>query len=108
MKALPTGDIPRAVLAVSVTDIPTVKMKGDTVIGVDPYNSMAAIANAVAMKAFDGQIAPITSSTNVPKVKLANPDQVEIRRAEPVRPTHRQSTVVESPIQLDPPDPIIF
>ena len=108
VKASPTGDIPRAVLAVSVTDIPTVKMKGDTVIGVDPYNSMAAIANAVAMKAFDGQIAPITSSTNVPKVKLANPDQVEIRRAEPVRPTHRQSTVVESPIQLDPPDPIIF
>ena len=108
MKASPTGDIPRAVLAVSVADIPSVKMKGDTVIGDDPYNSMASIANAVAMKAFDGQIAPITSSTNVPKVKLPKPDQVEIRRAEPVRPTQLQSAGVESPIKLDPPDPIDF
>ena len=40
VKAVPAGEIPRAVLAVNVASVQPVVMKAPTVLGNDPYNSM--------------------------------------------------------------------
>jgi 1A family penicillin-binding protein len=100
--------IPRAVQVGNFSSIPPVLMKSPTVLGADPYNSDRSVTNAVAMKAFAGQNAPVNSSTNIPAPKASTGEQVEIRRAIPNRPSELQNSVQETPIKIDPPPPLEF
>ena len=103
-----SGDVPRATAAVDVKKITPVEMKAPTVVGEDPYNSIQAIRNVIAMKAFAGATAPLDSSANVPApVKKEGEPEIEVRRADPVRPMEQQ-TIVDSTIKLDPPPPVDF
>lgn len=102
-----SGDIPRAIaVQTDVKAVQTVAMQAPTVVGEDPYNSIQAINNVIAMKQLDGQAAPVDSSTTVPS---ATPGEapVEVRRAEPVRPMEKQ-TAVDTTIKLAPPPPLEF
>jgi hypothetical protein len=83
-------------------------MKSPTVVGTDPYNSVQAIDNAIALKAFNnpGQVAPVDSSAKIPE-PTAPTEEVEVRRAEAVKP-NEQAAPVESTIKLDPPPPLQF
>ena len=102
------GDVPRATAVVDVKKITPVALKAPTVVGEDPYNSIQAINNVIAMKAYAGATAPLDSSANVPTpVKKDGELEIEVRRAEPVRPMEQQ-TIVDSTIKLDPPPPVAF
>ncbi len=102
------GDVPRATAVVDVKKIEPIAMLAPTVVGEDPYNSIQAINNVIAMKALAGATAPLDSSANVPAPAQddGEPD-IEVRRAQPVRPMEQQ-TVVDSTIKLDPPPPVEF
>lgn len=102
------GDVPRATLAVDVKSVQTVAMKAPTVVGEDPYNSIQAINNVIAMQKLSGATAPLDSSANVPApVTKEGEPEIEVRRAEPVRPMEQQ-TVVDTTIKLPPPPPVDF
>ncbi len=102
------GDVPRATPVVDVKKIEPIAMKAPTVVGEDPYNSIQAINNVIAMKALEGATAPVDSSTNVPApTKDDGEPAIEVRRAQPVRPMDQQA-VVDSAIKLDPPPPVEF
>jgi penicillin-binding protein 1A len=105
-----TGEvIPRAMPTVNLAAVHPVLMKEPTVLGVDPYNSSRSVTNAIAVKALEGQIAPLDSSSLVPAPKAATGDQVEIRRATaPTRPTELQYSAPETSIKIDPPPPLEF
>jgi hypothetical protein len=108
VKVIPGEEWPRAALAVDVTAAKPVLMKAPTVIGeVDPYNSIQAVNNVVAAKSLDGRLAPMSSSNQVPAPADEPDAQIEVRRAEPVRPIDRPPEE-ETAIKLDPPAPIEF
>lgn len=107
VKVIPGEEWPRAAPAVNFNANTPVLMKAPTVLGeVDPYNAVQAINNVVAAKALAGQIAPLESSAKVPAPVDAG-EQIEVRRAEPVRPVDKLP-LQESTIKLDPPEPIKF
>jgi penicillin-binding protein 1A len=108
VKIVPGEQWPRASLAVDVSAVRPVLMKAPTVLGADPYNSSRSVTNAIAMKAFEGQNAPLDSSTTVPAPKASTGDQIEVRRPMAVRPTELQNSVLETPIKIDPPPPLEF
>jgi 1A family penicillin-binding protein len=108
VKSVASGEWPRAALAVDVAAHVPVPMKAPTVIGeVDPYNSTQAVTNAFAARALAGQVAPLDSSAQVPPPVALPEGQIEVRRAEPVRPVEQMSGP-ESTIQLEAPAPIEF
>ena len=107
VKVIPGEQWPRAVAAVDVSAHTPVVMKAPTVIGgQDPYNSVQAVSNLAAAKALDGKIAPMDSSAQVPE-PAPEAEQIEVRRAEAVRPVD-QIPAHDSPIKLEPPAPIQF
>ena len=105
VKEVSSGEFPRAVIAVDLKNVQTVAMKGPTVVGDDPYNSIQAINNVIAMKALGSGTAPVESSNVVPNPTASAESQIEVRRAEAVRPMEHQ-TVVDSTIKLDRPPPV--
>lgn len=107
VKEVSSGEFPRAVLAVDTKNMQTIAMKAPTVLGDDPYNSIQAINNVIAMKALTGGAAPVDSANVVPNPIGPTEPAIEIRRAEPVRPMEHQ-TVVDSTIKLDRPPPVDF
>ena len=108
VKEVSSGEFPRAVLAVDVKNVQPVEMKAPTVVGDDPYNSIQAINNVIAMKALNsGGPAPVDSANVVQAPAAPTEPQIEVRRAEPVRPMEHQ-TVVDSTIKLDRPPPVEF
>jgi penicillin-binding protein 1A len=109
VKVIPGEEWPRAALAVDVAAVQVVAMKAPTVMGVDPYNSIQSINNAMAMKNLAGQTAPLDSSAVVTAPTPGGaPAQPEVRRAEPVRPMEQQRAVLDSTIKLPPPPPLDF
>lgn len=100
---------PRAALAVDVSAHRPVAMKAPTVLGGnDPYNSLQAINNVVAARALTGQRAPLSSSNVVPAPVAGEAgSEMEVRRAEPVRPVDQLSDL-GPPLDLEPPAPIDF
>jgi hypothetical protein len=99
------GKVPRALEVKTETNNTPVAMKAPTVIGNDPYNSIQAVNNQIAIgNIAKGGQAPIDNN-GVPEPGGA--PAVEVRKAEPVRPLE-QTTAVESTIKLEPPKPIEF
>jgi len=107
VKEVTSGEFPRAVLAVDVRNVQAVAMKEATVVGEDPYNSIQATNNMIAMKALHGNTAPVDSASTVPSPTASTEPVIEVRRAEPVRPMEQQ-TVVDSTIKLERPAPVDF
>ena len=107
VKEVSSGEFPRAVLAVDIKTVQVVTLKEPTVVGEDPYNSIQATNNVIAMKALSGTNAPLDSTSTVPAPAASTEPQIEVRRAEPVRPMEQQ-TVVDSTIKLDRPPPVDF
>ncbi len=109
VKVIPGEEWPRAALAVDVSAVQVVAMKAPTVLGTDPYNSIQAINNAIAMKSLDGQTAPVDSAAVVTAAPAAGAAaEPEVRRAEPVRPMEQQAAVLDTTIKLPPPPPLEF
>jgi penicillin-binding protein 1A len=110
VKVIPGEQWPRAAPAVDLTARKAIPMKAPTVIGgPDPYNSIQAVNNVIASKALNGQLAPMASSSNVPAPVASPQDEVEVRRAEPVRPVDQlKEQEEEATIKLEPPPPIEF
>ena len=108
VKPLPGEQWPRAALAVDITAVRPIVMKAPTVLGTDPYNSNRAITNAIAMKAFNGQNAPMESSSVVPAPAASTGEHVEVIRAVPVSGSERQSSAPDTTIKIDPPPPLQF
>ncbi|HEX8296374.1 MAG TPA: PBP1A family penicillin-binding protein [Chthoniobacteraceae bacterium] len=100
------GEWPRAALAVDVKNVRPIAMKAPTVVGEDPYNSIQATDNVIAMQRLSGSTAPVASSATVPTQTSTEPE-IEVRRAEAVRPMEQQ-TVLDSTIKLEPPPPVDF
>jgi membrane carboxypeptidase/penicillin-binding protein len=108
VKTIPGEEWPRAALAVDVSAVQTVVMKAPTVLGEDPYNSIQAVNNVIAMQSLDGQTAPVNSAavvTAAPKDGEAAP---EVRRAQPAKPMEQQAAVLDTTIKLPPPPPLEF
>jgi penicillin-binding protein 1A len=108
VKTIPGEEWPRAALAVDVSAVQTVALKAPTVLGEDPYNSIQAVNNVIAMKSLDGQTAPVNSAavvTAAPKDGEAAP---EVRRAVPTRPMEQQAAALDTTIKLPPPPPLEF
>ncbi len=97
---------PRPVAVVDVTAHPVVAMKAATVLGDDPFNSLQSTTNIAAMGQLKGTVAPMDSSTQVPK-PVEGAAEPEVRRAQPVRPLE-QANPVDTQIKLDPPPPLQF
>ena len=111
VKVIPGEEWPRASLAVNVAAHVPVAMKALTVLGEDPYNSIQAVTNVLAMKQLTRQPAPLASSTVIPVPEAKPPDEPEVRRAEPVRPLEQSGAVqqvVDTTIKIDPPPPVEF
>jgi penicillin-binding protein 1A len=110
VKAVPIGDAPRPQLAFDVRAFTPVVMKRPTVLGNDPYNSMQAIKNVIAMQLLAGGQAPVDSSTKIPDAPVVDPNNVEpeIRPTQAVRQVQPQAAVIDSTIKIDPPPPIEF
>jgi membrane peptidoglycan carboxypeptidase len=110
VKVIPGEQWPRASLAVDVAAHVPVEIQAPTVIGEDPFNSIQAINNAIAMRQLDGQAAPISSSAVVAGPANGGTEQIEVRRAEPVRPMEGASATkaLDTTINLDPPPPVEF
>jgi penicillin-binding protein 1A len=107
---VPPSEWPRAALAVDVSAVQVVALRAPTVLGIDPYNSIQSVNNAVAMKSLDGQTAPINSSavvTAAPAPDGSAPPQMEVRRAEVVQPMQEQ-TVLDTTIKPPPVPPLEF
>jgi penicillin-binding protein 1A len=98
---------PRAEVVVDPNVHPLVNMKGPTVLGEDPYNSIQAVANVQDMRQFAGKVAPMDSSAKAPK-PIDAPAAPEVRRAVPVTPGEKNDNPAETPIKLDPPPPLEF
>jgi hypothetical protein len=75
---------------------------------VDPYNSVQAVNNAFAARALSGQVAPVDSSAQVPAPAAPAEGQMEVRRAEAVRPVEQHMATPSDGLKLDPPAPIEF
>ncbi len=98
---------PRAALATTATQNIPIAMKAPTVVGNDPYNSIQAVSNVTAMRNLEGKTAPLDSSGKVPEPAANAEPEVEVRRAEAVRPME-QTPIIESAIKIDPPKPLEF
>jgi penicillin-binding protein 1A len=98
---------PRAALVANLAIHTPVVMKSPTVIGEDPYNSVAAAKNVVNMRDLDGQRAPLDNSGQAGPPDPGAEPEIQVRRAERVNPLE-QSTTVESVIKLEAPEPIDF
>ena len=109
LKIIPAAEWPRAVAVVSTAEKKPVFMKAPTVIGeVDPFNSVQALNNVLAAKALDGQVAPLSSSSQIPAPAApTGTGEPEVRRASAVQVSETMQ-VQESAIKLDPPEPIKF
>ncbi|MGV3532992.1 MAG: penicillin-binding transpeptidase domain-containing protein, partial [Chthoniobacteraceae bacterium] len=101
------GNPPKALPAADLKSLTPVVLKAPTIIGKDPYNSDASVANAMAMKDLGGpgQVAPIANDGQVPAE--AQGPVVEVRKAVAPGPLE-QSSKVESPIKLPPPPALDF
>jgi penicillin-binding protein 1A len=112
VKVIPGAEWPRASLAVNVAAHTPVPIAGPTVLGEDPYNSSQAISNLIAMKQLTGQTAPLQSAKEIPTPTDKPPEEkeIEVRRAEPVRPLEQSGALqaVETTIKIDPPPPVDF
>ncbi len=112
VKVIPSTEWPRASLAVNLSARTPVALTGPTVVGDDPYQSSQAISNLIAMKNLNGQMAPVQSSTAIPTLPEgpAEPNEPEVRRAEPVRPLEQAGAVqtIETVIKIAPPPPVEF
>jgi len=109
VKVIRGEEWPRAVAAVDPAAVQVVSIKAPTVLGNDPYNSMQAINNVIAMKNMDGQTAPLSSASVVtPVAKDATAAAPEVRRAVPVAPMQQQTAVLDNTIKLAPPPPLEF
>lgn len=112
VKVIPSAEWPRASLAVNVAAHTPIVLNAPTVLGEDPYNSSQAISNLIAMKQLNGQMAPVQSAKEIP-APVETPEvekEIEVRRAEPVRPLEQAGTVqtVDTTIKIDPPPPVEF
>ncbi|MDQ3623909.1 MAG: transglycosylase domain-containing protein [Verrucomicrobiota bacterium] len=107
VKSISGTEWPRAALAVDVSSKTPIAMKAPTVLGEDPYNSVQALNNMLTAKALAGQVAPMESAARVPAPAPEPGEQMQVRRAEAVRPVDAM-TVDESTIKLEPPAPIEF
>lgn len=98
--------VPRAVLAVDVTAVNPVAIKSAPVLGEeDPYNSIKPRAPAGAAQTPDNsQAAPIDNTDTGGQTKPA--DDVEVRRAEPVRPLDEPAP--DTTIKVEPPPALDF
>jgi membrane protein required for beta-lactamase induction len=105
---VPGAEWPRAALAVDVSAIQVIAMKAPTVLGLDPYNSIQSINNAVAMKNFAGQTAPLDSATVVGAPVAGAVREPEVRRAEVARPMEQQRAVLDATIKPPAPPPLDF
>lgn len=101
----PGGQWPKAAQAADLTAIAPIAMKSQTLIGNDPYNSIASVNNAVAMRDLAGKFAPVDNSGKAPEAPQGA--QIEVRRAEPVRPADTPPAV-QSAIKLDRPPALEF
>ncbi len=111
VKVIPGEEWPRASLAVDVSAHTPVAMKALTVLGEDPYNSIQAVSNVIAMKQLTGQTAPLASSAVIPTPEPKSADEPEVRRAEPVRPLEQAGSapqVIDTTIKIDRPPPVDF
>jgi penicillin-binding protein 1A len=111
VKVIPGAEWPRAALAVDVSAVQVVEMKAPTVLGFDPYNSIQSVNNAMAMKSLNGQTAPLDSSavvTAAPAPDSGAPQEMEVRRAEPVQPMMQEQTVLDTTIKIPPLPPLDF
>jgi 1A family penicillin-binding protein len=117
---------PRATLAVDVTNVAPVMMKGPTIIGEDPYHAVRPSTVLAATKVEDSaaDMEANSSSSPMPNVaapvvppppaplsgsdidSAARPESAEVRRAEPVRTLDQPA--VDSPIKIEPPAPLEF
>jgi hypothetical protein len=102
-----TQQWPRAEAVIDVNAHPVITLKGPTVLGVDPYNSLQAVANVQDMRQFAGKVAPVESAAKAPKPTDAPPEP-EVRRAVIVTPGEKNNNPADSPIKLDPPPPLEF
>jgi penicillin-binding protein 1A len=112
VKVIPGAEWPRASLAVNVAAHTPIVLTSPTVVGEDPYNSNQSISNLIAMKNLSGQTAPVQSANVVPTVPETTEEkkEIEVRRAEPVRPLEQAGSVqtVDTTIKIDPPPPVEF
>jgi penicillin-binding protein 1A len=101
---------PRPTLAANPALNAPVALKAPTVIGDDPYNSTQSLSMMTAQKAMQGKVAPLDSSRELPTAVPAAPEpDVEVRRAERVRPMEEQQAVgVDSPIKIEQPPALEF
>ena len=110
VKVIPGAEWPRASLAVNIAAHTPIVLTAATVVGEDPYNSSQSISNLIAMKQMTGQTAPLESATTIPTPVAKAPEEIEIRRAEPVRPLEQAGTTqtIDTTIKIDPPPPVDF
>ncbi len=110
---------PRAVLAVDVSNVAPVMMKGPTIIGDDPYGAVKPMTVLAATKvegSADGNATPEAPNTTPPPTPApvlgndiataSKTSTTEVRRAEPVRTLDQPAT--DSPIKIDAPPPLEF
>jgi membrane peptidoglycan carboxypeptidase len=117
---------PRATLAVDVSNVVPVMMKGPTIVGEDPYNAVKPSTVLAATKVEDSATPAETTSSSSPPPEGSTPviplqpapisggdvepaaraENAEVRRAEPVRTLDQPA--VDSPIKIDPPAPLEF
>ncbi len=110
VKVIPGAEWPRASAVVDVAAHKPVILKAPTVIGEDPYNSIQAINNVIAMRNLSGQTAPMDSTAVVPAPAPQQGETIEVRRAEAVRPMERAGAAqaLDTTIKIDPPPPVDF
>ena len=93
---------PRPLSAVDAADVQAVALKAPTVLGDDPY-ALVKTAVPVADAQTGGPVVPPVKKPD----KSKSPEDIEVRRAQPVRPIDA-GTAQDSPIKLDPPPAIQF
>ena len=110
VKVIPGAEWPRASAVVDVAAHTAVVLKAPTVLGEDPYNSIQAINNVIAMRNLNGQTAPMDSTAVVPAPAAQPGEAVEVRRAEAVRPMEQTGAAqkLDTTIKIDPPPPVDF
>ena len=110
VKVIPGAEWPRASAVVDVAAHTAVVLKAPTVLGEDPYNSIQAINNVIAMRNLNGQTAPMDSTAVVPAPAAQPGEAIEVRRAEAVRPMEQTGAAqkLDTTIKIDPPPPVDF
>ncbi len=106
VKVTPGQEWPRAALAVDITSIAPIKMKAPTVIGgEDPYNSVKSNVGLPAV--IPDKIDPGSAQNSEnPGDPQKPPEDMEVRRADPVRPMDLPAE--DSPLRIEPPESLKF